>query len=165
MPRFTWVPGEGLRATLDRDESTLLRDLIDEMKTLLEADLPRADAVTARLFPDAHEDPEEAEAYRNLVGDDLRAAKLEALRTVSARLGERGALETSIPEDEVTPWLTLIADLRLAIGTRLDVTEEKMAGDLDPNDPDTPAMAVLHWLGWVQESMLTAMMGRENHEA
>jgi hypothetical protein len=165
MTSFRWIPQEGLRASLDQDEATLLRHLIDEMKTLLEADLPRVDPVTARLFPDAHEDTEEAESYRSLIGHELRTAKLEALEAVSSRLGKSGALETSIPEDEVTPWLTLVNDLRLAIGTRLEVDETKMGSELDPEHPDTPAMSVLHWLGWVQESILTAMTGRETDDA
>ena len=70
------------------------------------------------------------------------------------RLKGRGPLETSIPEDEVLAWLTGITDLRLAIGTRIDVTEEMMAADLDPKDPTAPALSVLHWLGWLQESIL-----------
>jgi len=161
VPTFQNIRGEGLRALLDRDEATLLRHLLDEMKTLLEADLPRADPVTARLFPEAHEDPEEAEAFRTLVGDELRQVKLESLRVVRERIGKRGNVHTSIPEDEVPRWLALLTDLRLAIGTRLDVSEESMARELDPDDPDSAALSVLHWLGWVQESILDALTQEE----
>jgi hypothetical protein len=44
--------------------------------------------------------------------------------------------------------------MRLAIGARLEVTEEKMNQAMDANGPDAPAWAVLHWLGWLQESIL-----------
>jgi len=153
---FGNVPREGLRIHLDLDEARLLRELLSEMKMLLEADLPQED-VTKRLFPDAYEDEAESRAYKDLVGDELRAAKLAALRTVSERLGRRGPLNASLPHEEVDAWLTLLTDLRLAIGTRLGVTEEKMDAEVDPDDPDARALSVLHWLGWVQGSMLEAL--------
>jgi hypothetical protein len=51
-------------------------------------------------------------------------------------------------------WLRTINDIRLTIGTRLEVDETKMAAELDERDPEAPALAVLHWLGWLQESFL-----------
>ena len=155
--QFTNVPGEGLRIELQADEAELLRRLTDELRLLLEADVPDSDAVKQRLFPAAYKDEEDAEEFRSLVGDDLHAVKVESLRMVTERLGKSGPLLSSIPEDETTAWLTLITDLRLAIGTRMGVDETKMETELDEDDPEAPAMSVLHWLGWVQESMLRAM--------
>lgn len=157
MPEFVMIPDEGLRVHLDIDEAGLFRELLKEMKTLLEADIPRADPVIARLFPDAHKDPAEAERYREMVGDDLHQLKEEALRTVAERVGASGNLVSSIPEDEIESWLTVLTDLRLAIGTRLDVTEEMMGAEFDENGPDAPALSVLHWLGWLQESILAEL--------
>lgn len=164
MPEFHLVPDEGLRARLDVYEARLLRELVAEMKTVLEADIPQQDAVMARLFPDGYEDPEDAQRYRELVQDDLRKHKAEALRTVSERLGTRGKLVSSIPFEELDAWLSVITDIRLAIGTRLDVTEEMMAAEPPPESPDTPALSVLHWLGWLQETMLQAIDGGEDAE-
>ena len=48
----------------------------------------------------------------------------------------------------------MLTDIRLALGTRFDVTQEKMSHELDPNDPEAPGMSVLHWLGWVQEMLI-----------
>jgi hypothetical protein len=164
MPHFELVDDEGLRAHFDKTEPQLLRELLAEMKLLLEADIPRADPVIARLFPDASDDPEEAETYRDLVGEELKANKVEALRVVTARLGKRGPLRTSIPENEWDAWLALLTDMRLAIGTRLQITEEKMEQELDPDDPDAPAMSVLHWLGWVQGSMLATIQQEDEDD-
>jgi len=50
-------------------------------------------------------------------------------------------------------------DARLALGTRLDVTED-LDHDLrqyDPEDPYTQALAVYLWLGWAQELLLEAI--------
>ena len=44
--------------------------------------------------------------------------------------------------------------MRLALGVRLEVSEEDMGREPDPDDPNAPAFAVLHWLGWLQETMV-----------
>jgi Domain of unknown function (DUF2017) len=145
---------------LDPQERDLMRQLLGEMRTLLEADLPRADDVTRRLFPDALDDPGEAAKFRELVGDELRAGKLAAVEAIDGALGEDGSAELSLEASEVHGLLSVLTDMRLAIGTRLGVTEETMQTELDPSDPEAPALAVLHWLGWVQESVLSEINGR-----
>jgi hypothetical protein len=145
---------------LDAQERDLMRQLLDEMRTLLEVDLPRADDVTRRLFPDAFEDPGEAAKFRELVGDELRADKLAAVEAVDGQLAEDGAGEVSLEPPKVHGLLSLLTDMRLAIGTRLGVTEETMQNELDPSDPQAPALSVLHWLGWMQESVLSEINGR-----
>jgi hypothetical protein len=153
MASFVMVSDEGLRASLDENERALLLELLGEMQTLLNEPGVN-DPVSQRLFPDAYDDAKEAAAFHELVGNELRDGKKEALRMMKDRLAGRGPLETSIPEEEVQAWLTGLTDLRLAIGTRLDVTEGTMDSDLDPDDPQAPALSVLHWLGWLQESIL-----------
>jgi hypothetical protein len=138
------------------DEAELLRRLLAEMGTLLEAK-SSSDPVVERLLPRAYEGKEEEASYRALVGDDLVSAKRANLRTASEMLGPEGAAEGDLSEDETDAWMALLTDLRLAIGTRLDVTEEKMAEDIDPDDPDAAALSVLHWLGWVQGTILEAI--------
>jgi hypothetical protein len=153
MPEFVWAEEEGLRASFDGHERELLLGLLDEMEGLLE-EPRRGDIVDQRLFPDAYDDEKDAEAFHELVGNELREGKRLAVRTVKDRLKGRGAIEMSIPEDEIEAWLTALTDLRLAIGTRLDVSEEMMGADIDPEDPVGAALSVLHWLGWLQESIL-----------
>ena len=138
-------------------ERELLQHLLAEMRVLLEAELPKVDPVTARLFPDAYQTPEEQEAYDEMVGNQLRRDKLSALDTVQRCVDGEGALDLTLSNEDVNVWLTVINDLRLAIGTRLDVTEEKMEQDIDEGDPEGPAMSALHWLGWLQESLLREM--------
>ena len=142
---------------LTRDEAELLRELCKEMRTLLEAEIPRADPVVARLFPDAYEEENDARAYRELVGDDLRTHKLGALRRVEDELGRAGAVDLALEGPVVDSWLTFLTDARLAIGTRLDVTEETMDAEPDEGDPDAPAYSVLHYLGWLQESTIRGL--------
>lgn len=149
----------GVIVLLEDDERELLRRLTHEMKTLLEADISRDDEVVQRLFPDAYEDPEDAMAYRELVGSQLSDVKLEALSSVRAALDEPTIGPLS--EEDTTAWLSVLTDLRLAIGVRLEVTEETMETETDPGHPDAAAYSVLHWLGWVQESVLRELYSQE----
>ena len=142
--------------TLDAAEAGFLRDLATQMEELLGRP-PTKDPVIDRLFPSAYEDPKDEQAYAELVGDELTKAKLDALRSVLSVLGEPADIETTVPRSEVDAWLTVLTDLRLALGTRLDVTEETMEAELDPADPAAPGIAVLHWLGWVQEMFIRAI--------
>jgi Domain of unknown function (DUF2017) len=157
MPDVTTGSSGTVVIRLRRNEADVLRGLADEMRTLLEADIPRADAVVSRLFPDAYEQRKQSEAFRDLVGDELRAGKLAALRDVTDKLGAGGAATLTLGEQEVDSWLTMLTDMRLAIGTRLEVTEETMGEDLHDDDPDAPAKSVLHWLGWLQEMTLAEL--------
>ncbi|MBW3594046.1 MAG: DUF2017 domain-containing protein [Actinobacteria bacterium] len=151
--------GGTVRLRLDETEASLLRNLIAEMQMLLEADIPDGDAVKQRLFPRAYEDPANEETFRDLTSGDLENAKLAALREVRDSIGERGSVEVEIGPDDVGSWLRLLTDLRLAIGVRLDVTEETMSAEIDPDDPNAGALSVLHWLGWVQGSILERIEG------
>ena len=150
-------PTGEVRFQLEAYEADLMRQLLDEMRTLLEADIPPSDAVLRRLFPDAFDDEEKANAYRELIGDELHDRKTAALRTARETVGTKGPVDTTLDDEQVDRWLALLTDIRLAIGTRLDVTEERMAAEVDPADPDAAALSVLHWLGWLQESMLAAI--------
>ena len=51
------------------------------------------------------------------------------------------------PETTET-WLSTLNDVRLALGTRLEVTEEM--AEPDPDDPDAPAYVVYLWLTELQ---------------
>lgn len=144
----------GLRVQFEPHEAGILRELTREMRMLLEADLPQTDDVLQRLFPRAHDDDHDEAAYRELVGGELINVKLEALRIVEERLGAEGPLDRTVPVGEIHEWLRLINDMRLAIGTRLEVDEAKMSKEFDPRDPEGPALSVLHWLGWLQEAIL-----------
>jgi hypothetical protein len=142
---------------LEQAEADLLRQLVVEMQSLLAAQSVKEDAVVERLFPNAYESLEDEKAFRDLVGDDLRRHKLDALTEVRSALGSGGSATVTLSGDAATAWLTTLTDMRLAIGTRLDVTEETMSQALEDEDPSSSSLLVLHWLGWVQESILQAV--------
>ena len=156
MPDINKVD-EGLRVQLGTQEAAILRGLVKEMRLLLEADIPKSDHVMQRLFPRAHEDDEEERSYQDLVGNELHRTKLDALRSVDEALGAEGELDVILSPAAADDWLRLLNDVRLAIGSRLEVDEDKMGRTYDPSDPEAPALSVLHWLGWFQGSILEEM--------
>lgn len=152
MPEFRPAPG-GAVLSLDATESQLLRQLAAEMRALLTGGRAGNEPVLDRIFPSAYENTDDEATYREMVGDDLTREKLEALDTVSAALQD-GPTDLTLTGEEFSTWVACLTDLRLAIGVRLDVDEERMAAEIDPRDRDAHAMRVLHWLGWLQEGLL-----------
>ena len=105
-----------------------------------------------RLFPPAHSDDADAEAgYRRLVGSQLAAGRERAVATVRATIDA-----DTLSAEEAEAWLTVLNDLRLVLGTRLDVTEE-MDFHLDPNYPEGAELAVYAYLSWLQEQLVEAL--------
>ena len=136
------------RVTLSGRERELLRALPGQLRELLSED----DASLVRLFPPAYENDEEADAeYRGLVRHGLVDGKLAALRLL-----ERTADAERLDDGELGGWLGALESLRLALGTRLDVTEETYA-ELDPRDPRSPELALYAWLSWLQEEVIQAL--------
>ena len=150
----------GVSVTFEGDEALLLRRLAAEMTTLLDAAID-ADPVHKRLFPDAYDDKAEAASYKELVGDELRRGKQEALATLTRYLPEKEDATIELTTIETHDWLRVLTDMRLAIGTRMEVGEDEMSGRVDPEGDDAPAMMVLHWLGWLQEMLLEAVAEAE----
>lgn len=131
------------------EEREILASLPAQLRGVIEAEDPS----TRRLFPPAYEDDAEAQIeYRGLVHDGLLDGKLAALAVF-----ERTALSPTLTEDELGAWLGALESLRLVLGEQLDITEESYAGDLDPDDPDTPRLALYGWLSWLQEETVAAL--------
>lgn len=154
MPRRRHGPIERTRdgtyrLRLNQPERVLMRMLHAELASLLE-DPDEPDL--QRLFPPAHDDPERDAEYRGLVRDQLVEGRARALETLEQTLDR----ETLTP-DEADAWLRVLNDLRLILGTRLDVTEETMLTELDPNDPNAHQFAVYAYLSWLQESLVAAL--------
>jgi uncharacterized protein DUF2017 len=137
---------------LPEDERSVLRTLPAQLRALLtEGDAPTADPSLARLFPPAYLDDEERSAeFRRLVHDDLVASKMAAAEVVEATVDKR-----RLTEDELVAWMGALNDLRLVLGTRLDVTEDLEEPPAD--SPDAPLYALYYYLGVLQEQVVAAL--------
>jgi hypothetical protein len=153
VPRAIERTREGdFRLRLSEAERDLLRRLSAELLGLL-ADDPD-DPALRRLHPSAYEDDAEAEGeYRRLMQAELEEGRRESLRV----LAETAARER-LTAEELDAWLRALTDLRLALGTRLDVTEDTYAQDIDPRDPAAYELSVFAYLGWLQEQAVEAAL-------
>jgi Domain of unknown function (DUF2017) len=158
----------GLDVVLEAGEAAVLTRLCEELTTLFSGAEggDTSDPVLERLFPRAYLDPteEDAEAdWQRLVHDDLVDGRRQALATVEATLAgatvRRGRFELTISEDQAQDWLAVLNDARLALGTRLQVTEDLDLSGLDPDDPDTAPYAVYWWLGVLEERLVDVLSG------
>ena len=108
-----------------------------------------ADPALARLLPDAYrDDPDAAGEFRRLTESSLRREKVAAADRMLAALPEQGPGEVRLTPETTETWLSTLNDVRLALGTRLEVSEEM--AEPDPEDPDAPAYVVYLWLTELQ---------------
>ena len=70
----------------------------------------------------------------------------------------RGEFTLELTVDDVTAWLRVLNDARLALGTRLGVTEETTVDDLDPDDPATPGLAAYAWLTYLEGELVETLL-------
>jgi hypothetical protein len=134
---------------LPEDEREWVVTWVHELRDLLLATTDHP--AVRRLFPTAYnEDPERDQEYQQLVRDELLERRLAALATVEAT-----ASAEELDEHALTGWLAALNDLRLVLGTRLDVSEDDVVAD--PDDPDARAHAVYHYLGLLVSEAVDAL--------
>jgi hypothetical protein len=181
MEPFRSTRGGGARAYLAPTEASLLRSLVGQVITLIAPDGPPPgqpddplawdaqfsedqlqtpdDPVLARLLPDGYrDDPDAAGEFRRYTESSLRSAKQQAAQEMLDTLPEAGG-KIQLTHDQAHAWLKALNDVRLALGVRLEVTEEfeEQWGRLRADDPQWAAYEVYAWLGAVQESLVQAL--------
>jgi uncharacterized protein DUF2017 len=116
------------------------------------------DPALARLLPDAYrDDPDAAGEFRRLMEGSLRRDKVAAAEKLLAALPGDGPGEVRLDAESTETWLSTINDVRLALGTRLEVSEEM--AEPDPDDPDAPAYVVYLWLTELQGVLIEVADG------
>jgi hypothetical protein len=186
--QFEAIPGGGAAVALDEVEISILRSLAvqlleligpghapapgDDLLDSLFADGPSEppeDEALARLFPNAYGDDdaelrEYSSEFRRFTENDLRTRKREdglaLVRTLdeTSAAGEGGAVIKLTAED-CRHWLGALNDLRLTIGTRLEVTDEdEDLYRLPDSDPRKPMVMAYLWLGALQETLVETLM-------
>lgn len=173
--------GRGTRArlvaTLDAQEAAVLRGLAEEVRQLLAGRAEQQpvdelavltgivtgpsttpdDRVLARLLPDfTRDDSALAGALRSLHEPALIEAKQAAVSAVLESLPAGGGRVELTPEQS-DAWLAALNDVRLALGTALEVSED-MPEEFAPGDPRAPHLGVYHWLTYVQDALVQARM-------
>ena len=134
---------------IDAEERDLLRSLPGQLAELLGSDDPGLN----RLFPTAYtHDPERNAEYHRLMRDDLLERHRGALAVMTETIDAQ-----DLDEEQLLSWMRAVNQMRLVLGTRLDVTEDMYDAGVDPGDPRAPAFALYSYLGFLQEHIVQAL--------
>ena len=133
---------------LPDEERQLLSGLPAQLRELLGAgDQPSL----RRLFPAAyHQDAEKDAEFHELMRSELLATKISR-----AELLESTAHAGELTEDQLLGWMGAVNDLRLVLGTQLDVGEDD--DDIDDDDPRASHFGLYRYLGYLLENIIRAL--------
>lgn len=152
-----------LEMRLGEAEAEILGQVIGEMRDQLS--LPDRPLHLWRLFPPAYRDDAEAqEEFARFTTDDLVRQRIVALETVDSALRRgrvrRGIWVTALEDDEVTALMGALNDARLALGTRLAVTDESEESEHEyaEDDPAGLRQVVYRYLGWLQSFLVDELL-------
>jgi hypothetical protein len=154
---------DGGKDTLPDGTKDALEDLLEE--SLEPVETPE-DPVLLRLLPDAYRgDGEAAGEFRRLTEADLRATKRSGLSQIVADLSSTGSVQRGggvrldLDESAAAAWLPALTDIRLALGTRIGVTEEmdEERLNLPVDSPRYAEIATYDWMSWLQDAMVRAL--------
>jgi hypothetical protein len=135
-------------------------DPIAAMVGIASHDTPPEDEVLRRLLPNAYADEVDASEFRRYTESTLRSKK--QAHAVAMRVALKSSAEGDVELDHqgANEWLGGINDIRLALGVRLKIENNNYdhLELLAPDDPLRGVYAVYSWLGWLQETLLSALM-------
>lgn len=120
------------------------------------------DPALARLFPDAYPQDREASAdFRRYTERGLREAKAAAAMTALQTLQESGE-KITLSADQARAWLGALADIRLALGSRLEITQDnhEELASLPDDDPRSGMFHLYDWLTYLTETLVRCLMPR-----
>ncbi len=124
-----------------------------QLRELLEHEDPSSDPAMARLYPPAYsDDPIRNLEFERMASDDLTAGRLQGIERMEATIdAER------VSEDDISAWLGVCNDLRLVLGTRLEITEETTERDFPTDDPRAGTFALYGYLTWLVDAIVGAL--------
>ncbi|MGO3886522.1 MAG: DUF2017 family protein [Mycetocola sp.] len=148
--------GRGYLITLAPREGEVLVSLATDSGALLAANPEFAALLVPEAYPD---DPEASDEFARYTSTDLGLARIAELELLAAAPAEGG--EFRVSEENVAAVLRGIGFLRLLLSDSSGGADE---GDEDSEHSETGSddstevrQAVSQWLGWLQETLITAL--------
>lgn len=186
--RVQTADGVRFRSALQPHEAALLQSLVSSVKGMLDeressapADeleeitgmrtghtAPPQDATMKRLLPDffraATDHPAGSgtaeslnSALRSLHEPEILAVKRDAAQRLLDTLPAGGG-RFELTEDEAHAWAAAVNDVRLALGTMLDI--DAVGSELPPDHPMAGHVDVYQWLTVLQEYLVLSLVGK-----
>ncbi|MEV4312737.1 DUF2017 domain-containing protein [Actinocrispum sp. NPDC049592] len=176
--------GELIVTEMERQEAAVLRAMVSQVNDMLLARSDEApqdelaeltgirtgpstspdDPILSRLLPDFHrldddnptkEALDSAAALRSLHEPALLEQKTGVAAIVLETCPPEGG-QVRLDMEQADAWLSALNDVRLALGTALDVDDD-MPDELPDDDPRSGHLPVYHWLTLVQEELVHAL--------
>ena len=149
--------GDGFVLSVRPDDRRVVVDLVAQLRdAILDG---TGDERFRRLFPAAyHQDADLDEEYQRLMHSELLASRLDSLnRTHELLSRDADADFISLSEDEIDSLMKSVNDLRLVLGTLLDIQENEPS--IDEDDPAYPQVHLYSYLGWLLEWIIRVRVG------
>lgn len=145
---------------LEDNEREVLRNLLAQLRMLVRAEAGDTEepghvvdeaSPVRRLFPTAYPGNANREGeYQAMVRGPLVEQRLASIDTVDQTLDS-----DTLDDETAGAWMRTLNDLRLVVGTRLDVSEDQT--EVDPDDPDAHLHAVYDYLGFLVDRIVVAL--------
>lgn len=111
-----------------------------------------ADQLDQTPYP---EDPEAADEFRRLMAGELKQSRA-ADRSAFGITVEQAPAGLVLSPAEAEAWLRVLGEARLVLAARAGIVADGWEEDLPDDDP---SIALLHYLGWVQQSLAEVLEG------
>ena len=136
---------------LGPNERELLRSVGEQLKgLLLETDSP----ALRRLFPPPYgDDTERNEGWTALARPELIEHRLSSLDALIA-----SSQATTLDEDQIGAWMRSINDVRLVLGTVLDIDDD--ADEVAVDDTNAATYKAYEVLGFLLDAVVSARSSR-----
>ena len=149
--------GDGFVLSVRPDDRRVVVDLVAQLRdAILDG---TGDERFRRLFPAAyHQDADLDEEYQRLMHGELLASRLDSLNRAHELLSRDADADfVSLSEDEIDSLMKSVNDLRLVLGTLLDIQENEPS--IDEDDPAYPQVHLYSYLGWLLEWIIRVRVG------
>ncbi|WP_433316400.1 DUF2017 domain-containing protein [Micromonospora sp. CA-269861] len=148
------------------DEVRVLRKVASEVVGLLTDGFDHTDPVVGRLFPAVYpQDAPGTAEFRRYTEGDLKTAKIDQAGAILAALPDDAGGEVRLDAEAAEAWLRALNDARLAMGVRLEIKDGTDLGEElddavaeDPGSSRVFQLSVYAYLGYLQESLLNALI-------
>jgi hypothetical protein len=145
--------GGSIVVRLTEDERKTIAGLAAEYRELLKHESQATDAAVARLFPPAYrEDPLRNFDFERQSHDGLMTERLAAISTL-----EQTADAKTLTVEQSHTWLAVLNDLRLVLGTHLDIAEDSSHDDFAQDPQSANAFAIYLWLTQLVGTLIEAL--------
>jgi Fur family ferric uptake transcriptional regulator len=130
-------------------ERSFLSGITNEFIDILKTDDPDL----ARLFPTVYADPDLEREYQGFMHDELRNGRAAALRTLLDTISNK-----RITIEEGEQWMRCFNDLRLFLGSRLEITDD-WHDHVGPDDPNAEQFGIYSFLTMIVAELVEVLHG------